>query len=298
MLSDVVKKVLDITEHGFLEEMDNFGWTPLHYAAYIGNRDVVKLFLETNSSLTYTKNKEGMSPLHIAAQRGCIGVIETLIQKCPDVSELLDDKDQTALHVAVANGNMSVVRRFLCMMPFNDLLNDPNKDGNTCLHVAALQGYEEIVLGLLDDRRVDQAAINNLGMTAADIVFSRKKCTKVRGLAGPSDKSITIAQENKKSLLVEHIQDMSAINLLVATIIASITFSSLMQMPSGYNNDGMPILRNIKTFKFFLLFKSLAFGLLAASICLHFVSPFIAIRGGNSCCGSGHGKLACLVGQP
>ncbi|KAL5547346.1 hypothetical protein UlMin_007033 [Ulmus minor] len=322
---DFVNKVLKKKGLGILEEKDSFGWTPLHYAAYIGNRDVVKLFLEKNRSLAYTKNKEGMSALHIAAQRGCIGVIETIIQTCPDVSELLDDKDQTALHVAVANRNMLVVTRFLRMMPFNDLLNEPNKDGNTCLHVAALQGYEEIVLCLLDDRRVDQAAINNLGMTAADIVFSRKKSTKIlftspverRGVhhtslerrvvqksrmaqldrenllettqetepevpsqdekpAGPSDTSINIARENEERLLVEHIQNLSTVNLVVATIIASITFSSLIQMPGGYNKDGMPILRNFKTFKTFLLFSSLAFGLSAASICLHFMGPFIA----------------------
>ena len=142
MLSDFVSKVLEKTGPGILEEKDSFGWTPLHYATYIGNRDVVKLFLETNLSLAYTKNNEGMSALHIAAQRGrCIPVIETLIQKCPDVSELLDDKDQTALHVAVANGNGGTFMKFLGMLPFNDLLNEPNKDGNTFLHVAALQGY-------------------------------------------------------------------------------------------------------------------------------------------------------------
>ncbi|KAL5547349.1 hypothetical protein UlMin_007036 [Ulmus minor] len=307
MLSDFVKKVLDITEHRFLEKKDDFGWTPLHYAAYIGNQDVVEQFLKTNSSLAYTKNKEGMSILHIAAQRGCIGVIDTLIQKCPDVAELLDDKDQTALHVAVANRNMLVVTRFLGMMHFNDLLNEPNKDGNTCLHVAALKGYEEIVLCLLNDRRVDHVAINNSGMTALLLTLSSREKNITRCLdggkllaktqetelevpsqdgkpAGPSNTSITTAQvpskDDEKSLLVGHIQNLSAINLLLATIIASITFSSIIQMPGGHNSDGMPILRNLKTFKTFLLFNSLAFGLSAASICLHFASPFIAMISG------------------
>ncbi|KAL5547353.1 hypothetical protein UlMin_007040 [Ulmus minor] len=349
---DFVNKVLEKTGPGILEEEDSFGWTPLHYAAYIGNRDVVKLFLETNSSLAYTKNNEGMSALHIAAQRGsCTPVIETLIQKCPDVSELLDNKGQTALHVAVANGNQYTLSKLLGMMPFNDLLNEPNKDGNTCLHVAALQGYDKIVLRLLNDRRVDQAAINNLGMTAADIDNSRKKHSKFliirKGVhhkslerrviqesrmaqldrknllettqetklevpsqddqpagpsdtsittaqetklevpsqddqpAGASDTSITTAQENEKSILAEHIPNLSTINLLVATIIAGITFSSFVQMPGGYNNDGMPILRNFKTFKTFLLFDSLAFGLSAASICLHFATPVFALLSGT-----------------
>ena len=38
-----------------VEEADEFGWIPLHYAAYFGSVEVVELFLELNESIAYMK---------------------------------------------------------------------------------------------------------------------------------------------------------------------------------------------------------------------------------------------------
>nr|POF25121.1 isoform 2 of protein accelerated cell death 6 [Quercus suber] len=172
---------LNVTETDFLHKMldkfptaiveaDDYGWIPLHYAAYLGNVKVVELFLKKNSSLAYIMDKEGMSALHISAKKGHVGVMRTLIRNCPETCELLDNKGRTALHVAVETGKKNAVEILLKELAFQDLINEQDEEGNTPLHLAAINGSYTILLMLADDRRVDKWAMNEEGMNAADII--------------------------------------------------------------------------------------------------------------------------------
>lgn len=156
-----------------LEVRDALGWLPLHYAAELGHEEIAIIFLKENINLACQKeNQEGMTTLHIAAKKGLIGLLRTLLEIRPDVSEFLDNKNRTALHVAAEFGKKDVVKALLGMLEFNDLINDGDIEGNTCLHLAALHGYYEILIMLASDKKVQKAALNNQGMTAADIVKS------------------------------------------------------------------------------------------------------------------------------
>ncbi|KAH7511768.1 hypothetical protein FEM48_Zijuj12G0017800 [Ziziphus jujuba var. spinosa] len=94
-----------------------------------------------------------------------------------------------------------------------------------------------------------------------------------------SSSGSTRAQENHqekhdtgkpKSKQKPYEQYISTINLMVATIFASITFAAAMQMPGGYGSDGMANLRETVGFKIFLITDSVAFGCAAASMFIHF----------------------------
>ncbi|XP_062114572.1 ankyrin repeat-containing protein ITN1-like [Humulus lupulus] len=170
----IVRKILQRRGSQILEEADDNGWMPHHYAANMGHSRTVRLFLEAKRCVAYIKDKDGMTALHILARNGHTNVIETLMAECSDIGELLDNKDRTALHTAVEHNQAFVVRTLLHDRAFIDLIKEQDNEGNTALHVAAMLGYCEIILRLASNRKTDKRILNEKGMTAFDIIGRSK----------------------------------------------------------------------------------------------------------------------------
>ncbi|KAJ8747876.1 hypothetical protein K2173_013044 [Erythroxylum novogranatense] len=305
-----------------ISEADNFGWIPLHYAAYLGNAEVVELLLGLDISLSYVKDKEGMSALLIAAKAGQDDVIEKFIDNCPDTSELLDNRGRTALHIAAEKGKTNAIKIFLSRQCFEDLINEQDKDGNTPFHLAALESHHEVLLVLTNDPRVDKGATNKAGLTAFDIIKSntqlkqhkkaqiiwkmkahgvlqslkqavKTETTKVQAIEQPwqqvqqqrtpgketsssiigedgDNLKIKTLQAEAEPLILKHLKDMATTNLLVATIVATVTFIAALLVPGGYKTDEQGSLAQKVGFGVFMIATCLAFGLSTASIFLHF----------------------------
>lgn len=85
-------------------------------------------------------------------------------------------------------------------------------------------------------------------------------------------------KEKPKTILghsSQDFKDIAGINLLVATIITTVTFAAAFTMPGGYNEKGLAISGQETAFKAFLFGNSLAFGCAAALMFIHF---FLATR--------------------
>ncbi|KAK9291352.1 hypothetical protein L1049_019298 [Liquidambar formosana] len=250
-----------------ITEADEFGWTPLHYSAYLCQPKATQLLLKYNISVAYMKDKDGMSALHIAAKEGHAIVMRELITICPQTCELLDYKGRTALHVAVESGKTSVIKYALMTRDLEGLINKQDKEGNTPLHLAAIHGHHDIANLLAGDRRVDKRAMNKEGLTSIEIISTMelRRCerawiTMKLVLAGalPSLKGVVYG-DNTKTKLPQHVEskepaeyqekkhtaldrkgelreneeskyhrlkDISNTHLLVATIIATVTFAA------------------------------------------------------------------------
>ena len=159
---------------------DDFGRTPLHYAAYFDSLEVVKLFLKNNniSQIAYKLDKQSMSALHISAKKGHCDVMSAILQNFPFTCELLDNKGRTALHHAVESGSTNAVKILLSSLAFQDLINEPeNDEGNTAMHLAAIKRSYRVLILLAGDRRVAKSATNKEGKTTADIIQFDKQPT-------------------------------------------------------------------------------------------------------------------------
>ena len=63
--------------------------------------------------------------------------------------------------------------------------------------------------------------------------------------------------------------------VLVTTLITTVTFAAVFQVPGGYDDKGKPILLNNQQFKYFLIYDSLAFGTSTASLFIYFGMPLL-----------------------
>ncbi|KAL0006218.1 hypothetical protein SO802_013779 [Lithocarpus litseifolius] len=165
-----------------IEKPDNCGRTPLHIAAFMGNKKFVKLLLEMalemdppKSNIAYLKDNEGSSALHIAAREGNVKVMKELINKCPDIYEMLDNMGRNALHVAAESGKSAAITFFLERPECKCLINEQDIEGNTPMHLAADEGHFEIASQLGRGNDVDLNSTNNDGLTTMDNVLLQEK---------------------------------------------------------------------------------------------------------------------------
>ena len=151
-----------------IEQGDVSGWTPLHIAAHMGNREFVKLLLEKRSSSAYLRNEDGLSAFHIAAKERNHAVMEELVEACPDIYELLDNRGRTAVHVAAESGTPEAFSFFLGRPEFKFFLDEQDKEGNTLMHLAAINDQYMISSYLNYGRGVDLNVTNKEGFTTTD----------------------------------------------------------------------------------------------------------------------------------
>ena len=124
-----------------------------------------------------TATEEFLDPCSLGREGGKVQVLKMLFNCCPDSIELLNKHRQNVLHVAAQNGSFDVVEYFTSLQEddmikssLNDhLINQPDKDGNTPLHLAVMNFHSRVVSALILTPQVDIRAINKQQKTALRI---------------------------------------------------------------------------------------------------------------------------------
>ncbi|KAL0010087.1 hypothetical protein SO802_005195 [Lithocarpus litseifolius] len=245
---DMLGKIFKKNEQLF-HIRDEKGKTPLHYAASEGYIDGVRFLLTKFKQHAFERSKNGDFPIHAACKRGHTKVVkEFLQQQWLYPTELLNKKSQNILHVAAENGKNNVVKAILSDSKLKELINAVDKNGNTALHLASQNLHSRVICSLTWDKRVDLKRRNKEGLTAIDIASSIRNHLKatqnltlwVLSSAGTpySEKGRKIRlQRERKPPKLEQIQHLINVILVIAVLVATVTFSAALAVPGGFNHS-------------------------------------------------------------
>ncbi|KAH9716234.1 ANK REP REGION domain-containing protein [Citrus sinensis] len=249
----VMAKILE-AKRDLINVLDKRDRNPLHYAAALGHFEIACRLSDEDDTLAYERDCNGQSPLHLASENGKLSLLKRLLHSYPDSIEFLDKKNRNILHLAAQNGHANVVV-FISKLPeIEDMINSSDLEGNTPLHLAAINNHFNIVLILARNMRVNIRATNEKKQTALAIVqlsndpleMSKFFATKALELAyeRPSLHQNDILEGHGGSasgtgttttdlIAGPKNEDMAQNLLVMATLVATLTFTSAFTIPGG-----------------------------------------------------------------
>lgn len=124
--------------------------TPLHYASYQGHQEVVKLLIQ-KGAIVDAKAVGSASPLNWAAQAGQIGVDKILIDNGADIHAKCK-AEVTPLYFAALRGNKDFLE---LLLSYGAEVNFTDYTGQTPLQVAVTRGHAKVV-GILLEKGADK----------------------------------------------------------------------------------------------------------------------------------------------
>ncbi|KAL3821494.1 hypothetical protein ACJIZ3_007399 [Penstemon smallii] len=254
----------------FIYFKDDKGRTPLHYGAYFGYYEEVRIMLGKYSLGATLRDRRGLCPIHLASIGGHVNIIKLLLLEFIDLKVVRDKSDRNILHHAARNGRYNVVKFILNNPNMEGLLNMQDVRGNIPLHYATVGWHPRIVSALTWDHRVDVKVANHTGMTALDAAEAyiderpsfRQRLTwsalKSAGVPRSRPPQTNTLSNNSN---VEYFATRVNTLLVVATLLATLAFAAGFTMPGGYssseNDLGMATMLRKQAFQVFVVSDSI-----------------------------------------
>ncbi|MED6108878.1 hypothetical protein PIB30_028341 [Stylosanthes scabra] len=265
------------------------GWIPLHYAVKDGNSHLTEVLLhgDRNTDTAYMQDNEGRTAFHIAAYFGHEEIVDMFVEHYQGCSDIVDKKGWNVLHYAVNGGSSHIVAKIMRELSLSHLYNEKDIDGNTPLHHLASSRIRSRQLVYHD--RVDRLALNKNHQTALDVayaiaedadrVLTKKRLIRQLEISGGmgSQHLDERDRQGKGTKKLEFTKEAKESHLIVATLIATVTFAAAFTLPGGTVQDGdhkgSPILGHKPSFKVFIISNTISLVMAASAAFIHLFSP-------------------------
>jgi ankyrin repeat protein len=145
-----------LSHKAFINSKSRVGRTALHLAAMNGFSHLVQFLIKDHNAVIDILTLRKQTPLHLAAGNGQLEVCKLLLELGANI-DATDDLGQKPIHVAAQNNFSDVAKLFLEQHP--QLVMATSKDGNTCAHIAAMQGSVKVIEELM---KFDRSGVINV----------------------------------------------------------------------------------------------------------------------------------------
>ncbi|KAG1335054.1 putative ankyrin repeat-containing protein [Cocos nucifera] len=135
-----------------------------------GSLEVTRLFLRMDSDLCNAVDEDGRTPLHLATIKCFVAILYEILFTCRESALLLTKQGESVLHLGVKNNRHAALRSLMENFDIAELINLPDRNGNTVLHLATLAKLTTTVKYLAARSEVNVNAVNHSGLTALDII--------------------------------------------------------------------------------------------------------------------------------
>lgn len=190
-----------LTNKAFINSKSRVGRTALHLAAMNGYTHLVKFLVRDHNAVVDILTLRKQTPLHLAADNGQMQVCKLLLELGANI-DASDDLGQKPIHVAAQNNFSEVTKLFLEQHP--NLVMATSKDGNTCAHIAAMQGSVRVIEELMKFDRTGVIAARNKLTDSTPLQLAAEgghaEVVKVLMRAGAS-----CTEENKTGMTAVHL---------------------------------------------------------------------------------------------
>ncbi|KAG8639564.1 hypothetical protein MANES_14G151600v8 [Manihot esculenta] len=312
--TEIVRLLLE-KESGLAKIENDMGWTPLHIAAFEGCSSMVSTLLNKDKSIACITT--GWTALHIAALRGFKHVVNEIITKCPECCEITDDRGWNVLHFAVMSENDELLKMILENSSLAYLIIGEDNAGHTPVHLFKslniplpsfiLDGdtdgfilwkdsYNEI---REDFTMKDMAVMKNITRADKEIdgedaeieyyhsvshLTSSDNSADTFKIVKHDSENIKKMRKKREERIILHLEKAKDSHLVVATLIATVTFAAAFTVPGGYISDkedsekGTPILIKNLAFKAFIISDAMAMVLSTSSVFIYFIMVMLGSK--------------------
>ncbi|KAL2530356.1 Ankyrin repeat family protein [Forsythia ovata] len=237
-----------------IKEVDDFGWSALHYAARYGTDKVAKELLNADKSIAYivAEKDNNKTALHLATCEGNVKIMEVILTYCPDCWEMVTSDGQNILHLAVEFEKQEAFDFILQKSWVDNLINQMDDEGNTPLHVYAATP-DFYGRDLVHHPQADKNVVNKKNMTPLDVVvysdvystrqnavmeeLTKKGATM--GFWNPVIRDYALRSHTKKSnleikrFIPTDIRKIADTHMVVAALITTVAFAAGFTIPGG-----------------------------------------------------------------
>ncbi|GMI94275.1 hypothetical protein like AT1G03670 [Hibiscus trionum] len=288
---DIFRVFLEHVDSSVAHKRDKQGMSIIHIAAREGEAGILEGLAYAFPESWDLQDSKGQTAFHLAVERGKLACVKFILRT--DRSHLgfinhQDNQGNTALHLATIHGNNQQIFELLIKDARVDK-TATNTEGLTVIDILMLKefGYFEktwVTMNLASTGGLQslEHAINKNGRKTRPTESTTNQQQAETG----SDAGTIGAQSNKNPEPIafrkpssEQLQNIASINLLVTTLIATVSFAAGFTMPGGYKSDGieqgMAILSRNSAFRVFVIANALAFCFSATSMFLHYCKSFV-----------------------